>query len=359
MASGIAHDFNNTLVPILGFSELLLVSPKVIENRAKATAYLETIHTAAKDAASVVARLREFYRGDKGDEPFAPVSLKRLAEQSITLTQPKWKGQAQARGATIDVALELEAVPMIAGDESALREALTNLIFNAVDAMAEGGTLTLRTLRRGDGVVIEVSDSGSGMTEEVRSRCLEPFFSTKGDRGTGLGLSMVFGIVKRHSGSLDLQSAVGRGTTFSLSFPVLEAERISTTRKAAPVPMRSLRVLVVDDEALVRDTLSAVLVADGHEVDLATDGVEGLRQFLAAKFDLVVTDKAMPKLSGDQMASAIKQVSPNTPVILLTGFGLFHEKSEFPNVDVLASKPVRIPALREAIAEAMQLLPAA
>ncbi len=352
MASGIAHDFNNALVPILGFCELLQIRPDILADRAKAQSYLETIQTAAKDAASVVSRLREFYRADKGHKPFAPVNLKRLLEQTITLTRPRWKEQAQAAGVHIDVSLELEPVPPIAGEESALREVLTNLIFNAVDAMPAGGTLTLRTRRDGDTALIEVADTGTGMTEEVRQRCLEPFFSTKGEHGTGLGLSMVFGIVQRHSGSLDLRSAPGRGTTFTISLPLMDAVVGHADESKIIRTQPALRILVVDDEAPVRDTLAAILVADGHQVTLATDGSQGLKQFGAAEFDLVITDKAMPGMNGDQMAAAIKRVAPKTPIILLTGFGLFYDKKDFPDIDVLASKPVRIPALREAIATA-------
>jgi PAS domain S-box-containing protein len=353
MASGIAHDFNNTLVPILGFCELLMLNPAILEDRKKALGYIETIQTAAKDASSVVSRLREFYRLDKSDRAIAPVHLKKLVEQSVALTRPKWKDQAQASGATIDVSLELEAVPAIPGEESALREVLTNLIFNAVDAMPRGGTLTLRTRRDGDTAVLEVADTGTGMTEEVRRRCFDPFFSTKGDRGTGLGLSMVFGIVQRHSGALDVRSAVGKGTTFTITVPLLDAPVERTVLAPASAMQRALRVLVVDDEAPVRETLDALLTADGHEVVLAENGADGLQRFMGGRFDLVVTDKAMPRMSGDQMASAIKRVS-RTPVILLTGFGLFHEKSEFPDVDVLASKPIRFPALREAITNAIR-----
>jgi CheY-like chemotaxis protein len=353
MASGIAHDFNNALVPILGFCELLQIRPDILADRPKALGYLETIQTAAKDAASVVSRLREFYRADKGHKPFAPVNLKRLLEQTITLTRPKWKEQAQAAGVTIDVAIELEPVPPIAGEESALREVLTNLIFNAVDAMPNGGTLTLRTRQVGDTGVIEVADTGTGMTEEVRQRCLEPFFSTKGEHGTGLGLSMVFGIVQRHSGTLDLQSEPGKGTTFSIKLPLMDAVVDGVAQAKKPKAQRALRILVVDDEAPVRDTLSAVLMIDGHDVSLATDGAEGLKRFGAGEYDLVITDKAMPGMNGDQMAAAIKSVAPEMPIILLTGFGLFYDKKDFPDINVLASKPVRIPALREAIATAM------
>ena len=354
MASGIAHDFNNALVPILGFCELLLLSPAILDDRKKAGRYLETIQTAAKDAASVVSRLREFYRPDKSDREFAPVNLKRIVEQSITLTRPKWKDQAQAGGATVEVTLELDTVPSVSGEESALREVLTNLIFNAVDAMPCGGTITLRTRSDGNSAVIEVADTGSGMTEEVRKHCLDPFYSTKGERGTGLGLSMVFGIVQRHSGSLDIRSELGKGTTFVITLPLAEPAADRPVNMIAHRPHRPLRVLVVDDEAPVRDTIAAVLVADGHEVELAHDGADGLRRFIAGTFDLVVTDKAMPHMSGDRLAAAIKKLGSRTPIILLTGFGLFHDKTEFPDVDVLASKPIRIPTLRDAIATAMK-----
>jgi len=350
MASGIAHDFNNALVPILGFCELLQIRPEILSNRPKALGYLETIQTAAKDAANVVSRLREFYRADKGHTPFTPVNLKRLVEQTITLTRPKWKEQAQAAGVNIDVALELEPVPPIAGEESALREVLTNLVFNAVDAMPSGGTLTFRTRHRGDTAIVEVADTGTGMTEEVRQRCLEPFFSTKGEHGTGLGLAMVFGIVQRHSGSLDLSSIPGQGTTFSIKFPLMDASGSHAAEVKAARPSRAFRILVVDDEAPVRDTLAAILAADGHEVELAVDGADGLKRFGSGHFDVVITDKAMPVMNGDQMAAAIKRTAPQTPIILLTGFGLFYDRKDFPDIDVLASKPVRIPALREAIA---------
>ncbi len=352
MASGVAHDFNNALVPILGFSDLLLLSPETLENPERARSYLQSIQTAASDAASVVARLREFYRSSSEQVEFTPVDLPKLITQAVALTRPRWRDQAQAGGATIELKTELEPVPLIAGEEAALREVLTNLIFNAVDAMPQGGTITVRTRASGDGARLEVSDTGIGMSEEVRGRCLEPFFSTKGDRGTGLGLSMVFGIVQRHAGKLDIQSEPGRGTTFLITLPPHLAAQVEAVAKADV--RRGLRMLVVDDEAPVRETLAATLAHDGHIVTLAKNGVEGLRQFMSGVFDLVVTDRAMPGMSGDQMAAAIKQFRPKTPIILLTGFGQFLEKERFPEVDVLASKPVSVTTLRESIVTAMK-----
>ena len=354
MASGVAHDFNNALVPILGFSELLQLSPGVLADREKAMSYINIISTAAGDAAKVVSRLRQFYRKHEDGESFHTVDVAALVTQSITLTRPRWKDQAQAGGATIRVESDLGSVPAVLGDESELREVLTNLIFNAVDAMPAGGLITVRTRSERGFAMIEVSDTGSGMTEEVRQRCLEPFFSTKGERGTGLGLSMVFGIVERHGGKVDIRSALGTGTTFIVTLALQGAQSgaEAATKNGASVT-RNLSVLAVDDEAQVRDFISAALGMDGHRVEVASDGADGLRRFRDGSFDVVVTDKAMPGMTGDQMASAIKLMKPGTPVILLTGFGQFLDKSDLPGIDVLLSKPVGIQTLRAAIASAL------
>ena len=354
MASGIAHDFNNALTPIQGFAELMLVQPGVLEDREKSKRYLETILTGAKDAASVVSRLREFYRTNEKHDVFAPVDLKKLAGQAVALTQPKWKDQAQANGAQIRMATECGEVPPVSADESALREVLTNLIFNAVDAMPEGGTITLRTRRDGKHGVIEVADTGTGMSDEVRERCLDPFFSTKGERGTGLGLAMVFGIVQRHSGSLDIESKQGAGTKFIVKLPLCTEEKAAAKTASPAHAQRALRVMLVEDEPQVREVISAFLGSEGHSVAKAVNGTDALVVFQKDEFDLVVTDKAMPGMSGDQLAAELKRIAPSVPVILLTGFGHFLDNETIPGVDVLAAKPITLLALREAIGKAMQ-----
>jgi PAS domain S-box-containing protein len=353
MASGIAHDFNNALMPVSGFAELLLLNPAILDDKKKAAGYLEIIRTASEDAGCIVARLREFYRSNENSDVFTQVDLKRLVRQTISLTQPKWKTQAQASGAEIRISEMLGDVPPIAGDESALREVFTNLIFNAVDAMPGGGTLTLRTFSADGRVTAEVSDTGAGMSDEVRARCMEPFFSTKGERGTGLGLAMVFGIVQRHDGNIDLRTKPGAGTTFAITFPVREAA--PKTKTSGPSPQtQPLRVLVVDDEPQVRQVLSALLTSEGHEVLTAKDGVEGLRCFLNSKFDLVITDKAMPGMSGEQMAVAIRQFSSKMPIVLLTGFHTSRESAELSGISVIATKPITMTALRATIEKAMR-----
>jgi|GEM_PF-668779 len=355
MASGIAHDFNNSLMPVMGFAELLLVRPDILDDRKKAAEYLGMIRTAAKDAASIVARLREFYRSQENTDVFAPVDLSQLVRQAASLTQPKWKDQAQASGIAIQIVEELEQVPPISGDESALREVLTNLIFNAVDAMPGGGVITLRTRGESERVIVEVADTGAGMNEEVRKRCLEPFFTTKGERGTGLGLAMVFGIVQRHGGTIDIQSQPGKGTIISARFPVQAVTSVKGATETAPLPLqRALRILLVEDEPQVRQVLTAFLEIDGHQVQSAEHGADGLAKFREGEFDVVITDKAMPGMSGDQMAVEIKQISPKMPIVLLSGFNSTGENGKIPGVDVIASKPITMPALREAIRKAMQ-----
>ncbi|MBI3967851.1 MAG: PAS domain S-box protein [Chloroflexi bacterium] len=351
MASGIAHDFNNALAVIAGYTELLLTRSEFRSSPAVLVQHLQLILLAARDAGAVVDRLREFYRAREADEAFVPVNLNDLIAKVISLTRPRWKDQAQAAGITIHLETDLREIPSVAGREVELREALTNLIFNAVDALPDGGTITLRTRSEGEHVVAEVSDTGAGMPPEVRARAFEPFFTTKGERGTGLGLAMVHGIVRRHGGTIDLDSQPGEGTTFALRLPATAAEdpKRDEAPAAGPAP---LRVLVAEDEPSLRTILCAYLGIDRHAVETARDGREALALFERGGFDLVLTDRAMPGLGGDELAAAIKGRAPGTPVIMLTGLGgLMQAVGERPEgVDLILSKPVRLAELRAAIA---------
>jgi signal transduction histidine kinase/ActR/RegA family two-component response regulator len=365
MASGLAHDFNNALVPISGYAEMLLEHQEILQDPAKASKYLKLIMTGVEDAASVVSRLREFYRKREEGETYRPLSLNQMVEQAVALTRPKWRDEALGSGRTILVEADVRPVPRILGSESEVRELLTNLIFNAVDAMPEGGTIRVRTgLREAPvsedphlapppaQVFLEVTDTGTGMTEDVRRRCLEPFFSTKGERGTGLGLPMVYGIVKRHRGTLDIESTVGVGTTFIVQFPADTTQtREVVTRMAAP--KGPLHVLVVDDEPIARDVLTEYLTGDGHTVATAVNGRDGFEKFKAGRFTIVITDRAMPEVGGDQLAAMVKEASPTTPVVLLTGFGdLMNAAGEKPDgVDLVVKKPIRLATLRDVLAK--------
>ncbi len=353
MASGIAHDFNNALSPVIGFSELLLI-PDALGDGEKTKRYLEMINTSAHDAAEIVKRLREFYRPRDENEEHYPANLKSIIEQVIAITQPKWKNQLLARGIIVQIETDFQVAPEMTCDEHEMREMFTNLIFNAVDAMPQGGTITIRSRMEKDALIVEVSDTGVGMTEEIRKRCFEPFFSTKGSEGTGLGLSMVYGIAQRHGGTLEIESEPGKGTTVRLRCPQktsAPSDFNENKRQTAERPLRPLRVLVTDDEAAVRMVIAEYLSMDGHVVETACDGKEALEKFFAGYFDLVISDRSMPQMSGDQLALAVKNAKPEISFILLTGFGdLMNSAGESPEgVDLIVSKPVTRQALREAM----------
>jgi signal transduction histidine kinase len=231
MASGIAHDFNNALMLIMGSGEILLgEAEREHLTRENTVPLLNDILTAARDASTLVGQLRKFSRSSEIVEVHRPVHLNELIEQAVSFTKPKWDTQASDEGSRIRVAVDFQTVPDVLGDASRLRDAITNLIFNAVDAMPKGGILTLRTRVQGESVRLEVSDTGVGMTDEVRRSCFEPFFTTKGQNGTGLGLAMVSGIAQHHSGTIEIASKPGQGTTFTLRLPAAAAaERIGVS----------------------------------------------------------------------------------------------------------------------------------
>ncbi len=352
MASGVAHDFNNALAPIVAYTDLLLEIPGVLDKKEQVTTYLETVRTSAQDATNVVKRLREFYRGNESEEVLSTASVNQVVQEAVSLTQPRWKNQALAAGAEINVETELEEVPAVAMNPSELREVLTNLILNAVDAMPNGGTITLRSRLGSHGVEVEVDDTGTGMSEEVLQRCLDPFFTTKGDRGSGLGLSMVFGSVQRGGGTIDIDTEEGSGTKFVIHLPFDTTGDAETEEIGLPAPSRPLHVLTVDDDKLGQQALSELMFALGHTVDLASDGREALEKFQVGAYDVVMTDRAMPNMNGDQLSAAIKERDSGQRVIMMTGFGPIMEgNSEKPSgVDLIISKPITLSGLREALA---------
>lgn len=356
MASGIAHDFNNSLTSILGFTELLLHRPGSLDDKPKVRRYLEVMNTAAQDAAYVVSRLRKFYSHREQNEILTPLDLNHLVQETIAITQPKWKIQTEATGITIRVTTDLQPIPAVLGNTADLREGLTNLIFNAVDAMAQGGTLTLRTCRRENDVCLDVIDTGTGMSEETVQHCFEPFFTTKGERGTGLGLAMVYGIIQRHNGRIEVQSSLGQGSHFTIFLPVPAETAANIDHTNIPGTLRALRILLVDDEPEIRYILGEFMRSDGHTVVTAADGQDAMNQFGPDLFDVVVMDRAMPTMNGDQLAIAIKAVAPRLPVIMLTGFGaMMRAANEHPpGVDYIISKPVTMQLLREALAIAVR-----
>jgi len=363
MASGIAHDINNALSPVALYTQSLLEMEPNLSTRTRE--YLETIQRAVEDVSHTVLRMREFYRQREPQLTLLPVHLNQLVEQVLDLTRARWNDMPQQRGIAIALCTELaHEPPAILGVESEIREALINLIFNAVDALPNGGTLTLRTKAAAGAdepgqLLVEVGDDGAGMDEETRRRCLEPFFTTKGERGTGLGLAMVYGIVKRHNAEIDIDSAIGKGTTVSLSFPIPAAPPTApSTPQSRPVALPRLRLLLVDDDPLLLKSLRDTLETEGHIVVAANGGAAGINAFKEARargeaFAAVITDLGMPNVDGRKVASAVKDASPETPVIMLTGWGkrLTSEDDIPAHVDRVLSKPPKLRELREALAQ--------
>lgn len=353
MASGIAHDFNNNLSPIVGLSDLILTRPKLIDDHEKVLKFVGTIRQAGQDAALVVSRLRDFYRSADDDGETQVVGLKQVVESAIDLTRPRWGDQAMAAGTNYEIDTTLKDVSVV-GHASELREMLINLIFNALDAMPGGGRLSLTVDRdaKTPGVArLEVMDTGVGMSAEVRKRCLEPFFTTKGAAGTGLGLASCFGIVKRHHGEVLIESELGHGTRVIVTLPLVAIRGVShEPKQGSPVP--TMHILVIDDDEMVRYVIAEYLQVDGHEVELANGPIAALSKLKATRYDLIITDRAMPEMSGDRLALEAKRVAPDVPILMLSGFGEFMiaagERPE--GVDLVLTKPVTINGLREAIA---------
>ena len=353
MAGGVAHDFNNALTMMLGYGELLL--PWLQQHGSpREQTYLNHIVSAAQDATHVVSRLRDFYRPAENNEIRVPVDLNEIATQVVSLTAPKWKGRSLAEGVQIEVRTELRETPPVAANAAELREVLTNLIFNAVDAMPEGGLVTIGTMPMADGVALIVSDTGMGMSDSERERCLEPFFTTKGEGGTGLGLAVVYGIIQRHGGTIEIASEKGVGTTFAIHLPATVAG------ESADAPIverldRTLRVLIVDDQDIICELIAEHLSSDGHSTASAGHGHRALELFRDGQFDLVITDQSMPMMNGIQLGAAIKSLSPATPVVLLTGFGdeMLALGGRPPGIDLVLGKPVSQADLRRAVFQAM------
>jgi signal transduction histidine kinase/ActR/RegA family two-component response regulator len=360
MASGVAHDINNAIAPIALYTDSLLEQETGLTERARD--YLSIIRRAIADVGETVKGMREFYRPQDRQATLTRIDLNPIVTQVIELTRVRWRDLPQQRGVAIAMRTELQQpLPLILGQESEIRDALTNLIFNAVDAMPEGGTLAVRTRGSAETVQLEVADSGIGMDDSTRRRCLEPFFTTKGERGTGLGLPMVYGMVRRHSAELEIDSTLHVGTTLRIVFPAAQLAATAAPQTAAQESVsRPLSILIVDDDPLVLESLRATLESDGHKVTAADGGQAGIDTFVDAHrrrdvFDVVITDLGMPHVDGRRVAAAVKAASPVTPIVLLTGWGQrLVEDGDIPaHVDHVLNKPPKLRDLRAALARAV------
>ena len=366
LASGVAHDFNNTLAGILGRAQLMMRS----DDPEKLKRGLGIIIKTAEDGAKTVKRIQDFAR-QRRDHDFAPVSVDQILLDVSEITRPRWKDRSEAANVHISLDMQIRSNAVVMGDDSELREVLVNMVFNAVDAMPQGGCLTLSAEEIGDDVIISIGDTGTGMSAEVRSRIFDPFFTTKGKAGLGLGLAVSFGIIRRHEGTVEVESEIGSGTSFRIKLPIargvvkpIEIDAVEAAKQfnaqASPMRLANRRnrthILVVDDEAHVRELLRDILDGEDCDVTLAEGGREALALFDAGKFDAVFTDIGMPGMSGWELANAIRERHAALPIGVITGWGdaVGSDEQHAAQVDWVVTKPFTTCRISELAQEVTQ-----
>ncbi len=316
LASGVAHDFNNSLAAILGRAQLLrrqLKDEALVRN-------LDIIQTAAEDAAATVRRIQTFARKAPAKE-FEVLDVGSLLNDAVEITRTRWQNEARLRGLEYEVTLNAKPGQNTYGSASELREVFVNLIVNAVDAMPEGGKLDVSSERQNGHLHLKFADSGTGMPDDVKQKIFEPFFSTKGAHGTGLGLSVSYSIIERHEGAISVVSEPGRGTVFTINLLAYDSECVEENETSLLPAQNAISILVVDDEEFVRETLADMLEAMGHTVLIAESGQQAIQRLSEGDFDLVFTDLAMPEMDGWETAREIRKRWPQMNIVLVTGYG--------------------------------------
>jgi two-component system cell cycle sensor histidine kinase/response regulator CckA len=347
MAAGVAHDFNNCLAVILGQAELTLMDQALTPRQRQA---LEAIRRTATDGAQVVRRLAAFAHTTAMGQP-EPVKVEEVCREAVESTRFAWEERAARQGITIACSLDLpEGIPPASCTAAELREVLINLILNAVDAMPQGGTLSISCYTQGDGVCIAVKDTGTGIPPEVRPRLFEPFFTTKGPRGTGLGLAVSHSIVRRYGGDIQVETEVGKGSTFTVRLPIAQPQPPASAGGPGTLSP-SLRLLVVEDDPAVAEVLEEMLTTLGHRPRVFRDPAKALEELAKEKWDAVLTDLAMPGMTGWEVAAAVWQKRPEVPLLLLTGYGdhISPEEVKAKGIRGVVGKPVSMQGLAEAL----------
>ncbi len=352
LASGSAHHLNNILSVILGKVQML-------RKKMRNSPYIRDlvmIEKAALDGAKTVKRLQSVSgkAGEGGDRK--PLNINDLIQEVVEIVRPRFEREAQSRGITYDLRLNLGRIYPVVGDATALREVLLNLVNNALDAMPEGGQLSIQTTLKEDNVLIFVSDTGVGIPAEVQDRIFEPFFTTKGNKGNGLGLSIAAEIIAAHHGKIYVDSIPNKGSIFMIELPALKDESLIEVETTAPMNRFDYKVLLVDDEGIVRETLAEMLEDEGCEVTVASGAEEALLKFRKYQCDVVLTDLSMPGINGYELAQRIKEVSPETPVLLITGWNQLDRKFMQANkvIDGIIEKPFNMDQIREQFARVLR-----
>ena len=327
---------------------------QLASNDAKVQRLAGTIIEAGTRAADLVRRLHLSVRRAPA-EPLVPVALNQMIDGVVQMARPRWKDEPEALGLAIELRTVLAAVPPIKAGPSELHDLLINLLFNAVEALPQGGAITIETAREGELVRLDFGDTGIGMDEATRLRVFEPFFTTKMDVGSGLGLSTLYNSVTQWGGTVAVASAPGKGTTFTLRFPVWQEVMPGAADLKPSAEARSGRVLVIEDDPVVGEVLTQMLGAR-HRVEVFADGRQGLAQFGAGKYDVAIIDLGLPGIPGDQVAQQIQLQDPAVARILFTGWGLEAEDPRREVFDFVLQKPLRdLRGLEQLVAQAIVL----
>jgi len=365
LAGGVAHDINNILAAILGRVQLLrkqLAPPRGrAEMRGSAIDLqkgLEIIERASLDGAETVRRIQEFCRRRGDQKDFVRVDVNELIENALEFTRVKWADDVLPRGRKIKINKELSLLSPSMGSASELREVFTNLINNAVDAMPRGGEISVKSRMDSKCAVITIEDTGGGIPRGIKDRIFDPFFTTKGPHSTGLGLSVSYGIINRHHGTIVVDSVEGKWTAFTITLPIIEKIETKEDRQEKVIPIQvrqKARILIIDDEADVRELLRDILGDAGHEVDMAQSGGEGVEMFKKQPYDLVLTDLGMPAMSGWEVAEKIRCISKSVPIALVTGWNvvLDDEAMQGSGINLVVHKPFQVEQVLNLVKEGM------
>lgn len=353
MAGGVAHDFNNLLGAILGRAQLLILSAQDAEIKKG----LKIIEKASLDGAETVRRIQEFTRL-RTDENFAEIDINEILRESLEITKHKWKDEAQKKGVLIQVETSFNNnLPSIAGNSSELREVFVNMILNAVDAMPKGGTLSLSSKSEDGHILASVTDTGIGMSEEIKRKVFDPFFTTKGPRGNGLGMSLAYGIITRHNGRILIKSQEGKGTTLTVKLPRRKTEDRDGFQEKISEETQIENILIIDDEPAIRELLCDILRSEGHQAVAVDNSLKGLKLFEKEDFGIVFTDLNMPEMSGWEVIDKLRTLKPEVVIIMITGWGtqVDSKKLKVNSVDLFMAKPFEVKKLFEILNQAQEI----
>ena len=352
MASGVAHDFNNMLAIIFGNIDLA----EVEDNKDMFLERLAKIKKAAVDSANIIKRLQKFTKTNSEDTPFQPVKFNDLAREAIEISTPMWKDGPYAKGISIEIVDALtEEEFIILGNDTDLREAIINMIFNSVYAMPQGGKIHLAMYTKDESIYLEISDNGIGMTEETKRRIFDPFFTTKGVNHSGLGMSMLYGTIKRHNGSIDIKTKPGEGTMFTIVLPKGKEEIDKEDEKLDPVvEIRESNIMIIDDEPEIGVLLSEILSNQGHQTCVFDNGIGGIEAFKKGSYEILITDLGMPGVSGWEVINTARQIKPGVVIGIVTGWDISEEEAKQKGVDFIINKPFRADYVLQVVTNAVE-----